>query len=352
MVEYAAMFNVLFSGCRSGKFPLEYARAHHGDAVAVHAYDAYQARKIREDAGAKSNVSVICAAALPDGAVFDRAFYYATSKLVSAELELDTIQDIYIHLKEGGRLDAEGVEPETLGKVFGKVEATRESRRSPVKCVCTKRGELQRVRTFSATFEASVPGGPKLEFMSLPGCFCHRRPDEGGLALAEVVAREIGERDAACFRASMPVLDIGCGCGLVGLLVADAIRRRNAGDIPLVLVDSHSRAIVAARRNADALGFAADCVLSDNGIPQDHRCAGKFKIALANPPYYGEGRIADLFAEIAAKSLAPDGVCWMVAKTPAIIEAACGRFFGKIEPVKRRGYTVLRCTEGKGAPKR
>ncbi len=335
------MYEILFSGCRSGKFPLEYARAHHGDHVTVHAYDAYQARKIREDVGVKGNVSVVCADRLPEDALYDRALYYATSKLVSAELELDTLQDICLHLKDGAQLVADGVEPETLGKLFGKVESSRESRRSPVKCICTKKGDLKRVRTFAAEFEASVPGGPKLKLMSLPGCFCHRRPDEGGLALAEVVAREIGETPPA---SPCPVLDIGCGCGLVGLLVADALRRKGVGEIPLALVDSHTRAMAAARQNAANLGFAADCVLSDVGLPPDHPMMGRFRIALANPPYYGEGRIADLFAQIAAKSLAPDGVCWMVAKTPGIIREACAAAFGKVEEFKRRGYTVLKAT--------
>ena len=354
------MFEILFSGCRSGKFPLEYARAHHGDRVTVHAYDAYQARKIREDVGAKSNVTVLCSDGLPDGACYDRAFYYATSKLVSAELELDTLQDIHIHLKDGAQLFADGVAPETLGKLFGKVESSRESRRSPVKCVCVKKGELKRVRTFTASFEASVPGGPKLPFVSLPGCFCHRRPDEGGLALAEVVAAEqclseelsvfgldsTGIQNNSNTQCDSPfsILDIGCGCGLVGLLVADALRRKGASDVSLALIDSHSRAIAAAKQNAAALGFDADCILSDNGLPPDYPNMGKFHIALANPPYYGEGRIADLFAEIAAASLAPDGVCWMVAKTPAIIQEACGRCFKEVTAVKRRGYTVLRAT--------
>ena len=333
------MFEILFSGCRSGKFPLGYARAHHSDMVTVHAYDAYQARKIREDVGSKSNVSVVCAENLPADARYDRAFYFATSKLVSAELELDALQDIHVHLKDGAQLLTEGVAPETLGKLFGKVTSSRESRRSPVKCVCTKKGELKRVRTFVATFEASVPGGPKLPFVSLPGCFCHRRPDEGGLALAEVVSAEISEGRAS---AGGGVLDVGCGCGLVGLLVADALRRRGSGQVPLALVDSHSRAIAAAKRNATALGFDADCILSDVGLPSGHPNIGKFGIALANPPYYGEGRIADLFAEIAASSLAPDGVCWMVAKTPTIIREACGRCFKDVSAVKRRGYTVLR----------
>ena len=133
-------------------------------------------------------------------------------------------------------------------------------------------------------------------------------------------------------------------CGLVGLLVADALRRRGVTEAPLTLVDSHTRAIAAARRNADVLYPAAECLLSDCGLPPEHPNRGRFRFALANPPYYGEGRIADLFAEIAAASLAPGGVCWMVAKTPDIIRAACEKCFSKVETLKRRGYTVLKAS--------
>ena len=336
------MSDILFSGCRSGRYPLEYARKHPGDHIVVHAYDSYQARKVCEDNGRRRhNVEVVCAASLPEEAVYSEAFYYATSKLVSAELELDTLQDIYLHLAEGAKLTAEGVDPDTLGKLFGKVSSSKASRRAPVKCVCVRNGELKRVRSFAAEFEASVPGGPKLKFTSLPGCFCHRRPDEGGVSLAEVASREISEREFAEGE-SVPVLDIGCGCGLVGLLVSDALRRRGVADVPLALLDSHTRAVAASRLNAAAHGVDADCILSDTGLPEGHGLSGKFKFALANPPYYGEGRIADLFAEIAAGALAPGGVCWMVAKTPDIINEACGKFFRNIVAIKRRGYTVLR----------
>ena len=57
------MSDILFSGCRSGRYPLEYARKHPGDHIVVHAYDSYQARKVCEDNGRRRhNVEVVCAA--------------------------------------------------------------------------------------------------------------------------------------------------------------------------------------------------------------------------------------------------------------------------------------------------
>lgn len=352
------MANVLFSGCRSGRYPLEYAASNPGDRIVIHAYDSYQARKIREDIGDRiPGAEVRCspwladaedetAAAAAGEPIFDRAFYHSTSKLVSAEFELDIFQDIYRHLAEGAELRAEGVEPVVLGKVFGKVRGANGTKRVPAWSVGTKKGALKRERMFTAPFAASVPGGSRLEMVSLPGCFCHRRADEGGLALAEVVCREAVANGGG----ASPVLDIGCGCGLVGLLVADALRRLSSSDQApeTVLLDSHSRAVAAARSNARALGIGAECVLSDDGLPAAHPLRGKFGIALANPPYYGEGRIADLFAGIAAGALSPSGACWMVAKSPAIIREACAAFFAETSEFKRRGYTVIRA----GRPRR
>lgn len=350
------MAKVLFSGCRSGKFPLEYALSNPEDEITVHAYDAYQARKIREDVGFSApNVSVVCSAWLSDagdevaaaekaGSVYERAFYYSTSKLISAEFELDILQDIYRHLAEGAELRAEGVEPTVLAKVFPKTRGETATKRKSAWSVGVKKGALKRPRAFAAAFSASVPGGPKLEMLSLPGCFCHRRADEGGLALAEVVCREISGSTIAGNPA--PVLDIGCGSGMVGLLTADAFKAASVMDVypELTLLDSHTRAVAAAGHNSAALAIPADCVLSDDGLSVDYPLRGKFGTALANPPYYGEGRIADLFARIAAESLSPKGVCWMVAKSPAIIRDACSMFFSSIEEFKRRGYTVLRAS--------
>ena len=327
------MFEILFSGCRSGRFPLEYARAHHGDRVTVHAYDAYQARKIREDVGAKSNVAVVCADGLPEEARYDRAFYYATSKLVSAELELDTLQTIHLHLKEGAQLFAEGVAPETLGKLFGKIEVTRPSRRAPVKCVCTKKGELKRVRSFAASFEASVPGGPKLPFVSLPGCFCHRRADLGGLSLAETAC--------ATFNGikGLKILDMGCGCGFVGLLVADHLRTHGVPP-ELTLLDSHARALAAARVNSKRLNFSdATFILSCDGLPPD--APADYDLFLGNPPYYGDWKIAETFVKTAFRALRRGGRCLTVAKSEGGLQELQAQIFGKTEVFRRRGYFVF-----------
>ena len=132
---------------------------------------------------------------------------------------------------------------------------------------------------------------------------------------------------------------MGCGCGLVGLLVADAFRR--AGESPaLTLVDSHARAIAAARINAARLGFEPEFILADDGLPRGR--VGEFDLFVGNPPYYSDYRIADVFLETAYRALRPGGVCLSVVKTASGLIPVQEKFFRKVELIPRRGYSVLR----------
>src|SRR5947208_11957565 len=105
------------------------------------------------------------------------------------------------------------------------------------------------------------------------------------------------------------VLDLGCGCGAVG--VTAALR---ASDVRVDAIDSNPRAIEstlwAAERNSAAKVTAAlDC---------DGRtiAPAAYDLVLANPPYYSNFRIARLFVEIAAKALKSGGTLLLVTKTP------------------------------------
>jgi 16S rRNA (guanine1207-N2)-methyltransferase len=189
-----------------------------------------------------------------------------------------------------------------------------------------KRAPLAQPRDFSARFSASVPGGEKLTLCSLPGVFCHRRPDNGGLALAEVATRGLGS--------GQRVLDMGCGCGLVGLLLA-----RSQPGTQVLFIDSHIRALAATRRNLDALGLKSGhaLVLSDTGTEQTG-----FDLFVGNPPYYSDYKIADLFIDTAHHALRSGGACLIVAKSTQRLEESVQECFGNVETLARRGYGVVR----------
>ena len=343
---------VLAAGNRSGGVAVAAMRRWPEAEVVAHAFDCHHARAIRKrllDEGLPAR-NVRCAAGVgvagtdalqPDEETrqaFDVAFFMTTPQSMPAELVLDQLQDIHENLAEGGTLyaafegDADAA-LKTMKLVWNAVNVVKRAKHA-VLFRAVKRGAPVKTRDFAATWEASVPGGEPLAFTTYPGCFCHRRPDAGGLALAEVAAREVTAN-----RGPLKILDMGCGCGLVGLLVADALRR-NGKQFDLTLIDSHARALAAAKVNAARAGIDAEFILSDDGIPRGR--VGEYDLFVGNPPYYSDYRIAEVFLETAYRALKPGGICLTVVKTATGLLALQEKYFRKAEVLKRRGYCVLR----------
>ena len=294
--------------------------------VTCHVLDIYHRHAIEKVHHAK----VVCSAHLPEGP-WDVVKFKTGPKIHSGELALDLLQECYKVAGLRGR-DA----PAPRG---GRVEVEFEGRERDRNDLLNKiKDDPKRVRSFKAEWPASVPGGDKLMFTSYPGCFCHRRLDEGGLALAEVVCRELCEQDVRT--SELRLLDMGCGCGLVGFLIVNRISSLFPHPSSLVLVDSHARAVAAAVENAAKFGIPAEVILSDNGTPE--RMDGTFDVFVGNPPYYSDYRIAEVFLETAKRALKPGGICYTVVKNAAGLKPVQERYFPHVEVIGRRGYNVLR----------
>ena len=307
--------------------------------VTCHVLDIYHRHAIEKVHHAK----VVCSAHLPEGP-WDLIRFKTGPKVHSGELSLDLLQECH-------RFGCK-VEVDFVGKERDRNDLLNKIKDDP-----------KRVRSFKAEWPASVPGGEKLMFTSYPGCFCHRRLDEGGLALAEVVSREILKSTEACacgdlssehrdigasdHLRNLSILDMGCGCGLVGFLIANRLSRlSNPQTFKLsnvVLVDSHARAAEAATENAAKFGIPAEVILSDEGTPT--RMDGTFDVFVGNPPYYSDYRIAEVFLETAKRALKPGGVCYTVVKNAAGLKPVQERFFKTAEVIGRRGYSVLKSTK-------
>lgn len=292
--------------------------------VTCHTLDVYLRHAIEKVHHAKA----ICSPHLPDGP-WDVVRFRTGPKIMSGELALDLLQ-------ECAKLVGHELKPPRFVLDYVGRERDRNDLLDKV------RRDAARERSFKAEWPASVPGGPKLLFTSYPGCFCHRRLDEGGLALAEVVSRDLRaaqtpQPPSVQTPKPLHLLDMGCGCGLVGLLVATA----NPSTISsLVLVDSHARAVEAATENAAKFGVPAEVILSDNGTPA--RMDGTFDVFVGNPPYYSDYRIAEVFLETAVRALKPGGVCYQVVKNAAGLEPVQRRYFPDVEVIRRRNYCVLK----------
>jgi len=294
-----------------------------GGDITCHTLDIYHCHAIENSS---CGVKAVCSPHLPKDD-WDLVKFKTGPKLMSGELSLDLLQEIHL-------LHPKRFELEFVGR-----ERDRNDLLTKIK------DDPDRVRDFSATWPASVPGGQKLMLTSFPGCFCHRRVDDGGLALAEVVSRELSGKNPRA------ILDMGCGCGLVGFLVASSLSDSHQAPgtraaaphestVRLVMVDSHTRAVEAAKLNAEKLGIPAEVILSDNGTPA--QMDGTFDVFVGNPPYYSDYRIADIFLETAQRALKFGGVCYTVCKNADGLEPVQRRYFPDVEIIRRRGYAVLK----------
>lgn len=321
--------------------------------VTCHVLDVYHRHAIEKVHHAK----VICSPHLPEGP-WDCIRFHTGPKVMSGELSLDLLQEIHLLMRRQDAASTVGqrtrFELDFIGRERDRNELLDKISDNP-----------KRVRSFKAEWPASVPGGEKLMFTSYPGCFCHRRLDEGGLALAEVVSRELleGGVPASCGEGAagtscgegaagtVSILDMGCGCGLVGLLIANRLQKNDASAVQpltsglnLTMVDSHSRAVEAATENAAKFGIPAEVILSDNGTPK--RMDGTFDVFVGNPPYYSDYRIAEVFLETAKRALKPGGVCYTVVKNAAGLKPVQEKYFPSVAVTNRRCYSVLKSVKG------
>lgn len=280
-------------------------------------------------------ITIACAPDLPPDAVAAACLQHVEGEM-PGELTLDLLEQMHGRLVSNGlclvAADGETEWLQTqLRKLLGSVHV-RKADGGVSLLSGRKKGPLKRRRDFRAWFEVGVPGGEVVHVQTRPGVFCHRRPDEGGLALAEVAVRKAPKEGA--------ILDLGCGSGMVGLLLA-----RNTAARRTVFVDAFSRAIACAMAGAERNSLSGcEFLLSDSGI--DKRAG--FDLCAANPPYFSDYRIADLFVQTAASVLRPGGRACFVAKNTVHLEHVMAETFASLEVMPRRGYRVVVATQAAG----
>lgn len=169
--------------------------------------------------------------------------------------------------------------------------------------------------------------GKELALESRPGVFGHARFDQGTRALA--AAADVQPNDA--------ILDLGCGYGALGIACGLA-----APEGRVTLVDSNARAVALAERNCAANGLTKATALLRADL--EELGEAPFDLALANPPYFANYRIARAFAATAFARLKQGGRLWMVAKNleahqKVVVEAG----FEKVEATRAEsGHALIR----------
>jgi 16S rRNA (guanine1207-N2)-methyltransferase len=290
--------------------------------------DLFQARRLELELGQFDlSAKVVTLPDLWDLPAEFQTLLYPVPQGGERALKLDLIEQAFHVLRPHGMLlvlspyEKDQVLPAALKKVFGRVHAPAVGGGSVL--WCQREGDRPR-RRHEVVFQVSGGDGPSFRFLSRPGVFSYGRFDNGARALVETMQIEEGDR----------VLDLGCGCGTNGIIAA----RRGGPQGQITFVDSNLRALALAEHNARTNGLVRFTTVATSvveGIEEE------FDVVLANPPYYAQLSIAQLFIDRGRDLLRPGGRFYLVTKQPNQVGSLVAEAFGPAQVVERRGYVVL-----------
>ena len=245
------------------------------------------------------------------------------------ELKIDIIEQAYHILKPGGLLlslseyERDNQFAKWQKKQFGKCGESPASENG-MAFWSTKTDDGKR-RRHEVKYHAKLADGPAMEFISRPGTFSYGRFDVGSRAMIDVV--EVNEGDA--------ILDLGCGNGAVGCLLATKAGPKGT----VTFIDSNLRAMAMAELNAKANGVANPIFVAATRLEGLQNRT--FDVIVANPPYYAKSDITKLFVKGAKNLLKPGGRYYIVTKMPTAVVPMIFETFGDCSVIENRGYSVV-----------
>ena len=166
--------------------------------------------------------------------------------------------------------------------------------------------------------------GEVLALETAPGLFSPGHVDRGTLAMLSV----------AGFEAGMKVLDLGCGCGVVGIVAA-----KKCGQENVWLVDVDPLAVETARQNAIDNGVPGVTLALSDGFKQLD--AAGFDLILSNPPYQSDFSVAKAFIEKGFNRLKVGGTLMLVTKRREWYRNKLVAVFGGVRISQIDGYCVF-----------
>lgn len=137
------------------------------------------------------------------------------------------------------------------------------------------------------------------------------------------------------FRPEEKVLDLGCGCGIVGILAASLI-----GADRVTMCDISKAALSCAAQNAAANGVSEGLtILYSDGFSAITDT--DYTLILSNPPYHTDFSVAKGFIENGYRHLSTGGKMYMVTKRRDWYKNKLISVFGGVSIAEIDGYYVF-----------
>ena len=243
-----------------------------------------------------------------------------------SELTRDIMQAAYANLKIGGCLavSTDNSKDKWLLNQIRNYNKSVKIRSFPDATVyyVIKQKPLKKIRDFG--FELAFRDqGNLIQLYTRPGVFSHRQLDNGARQILDTVEVQAGDR----------VIDIGCGSGPMSLALA-----KLQPQAQILAIDSSARAIDCVNRgiSLNELENIIAAVNHDGKIDE----SGTYDLAVANPPYYANFRIAEHFIETAVRALRPGGRLMLVSKHPKWYQENITRWLEECEVFPSRRYSM------------
>ena len=166
--------------------------------------------------------------------------------------------------------------------------------------------------------------GQQVSLETRPGLFSPEHVDRGTLAMLSHVKIASGMR----------IMDLGCGCGVVGIVAA-----KIAGEENVFMSDADPMAVATARRNAERNGVSGVHICVSDGFQSVD--ASGFDLILSNPPYQTDFSVAKGFIEKGFNRLKIGGKLYMVTKRREWYKNKLISVFGGVEIHETDGYFVF-----------
>jgi 16S rRNA G1207 methylase RsmC len=292
----------------------------------------------RQHVWRKGGVEIACSANPPD-TQFD-AVIFPTLSTGAAELTQELLQTAHQRLRQHGTLLSATDNPKDhwlhkhLQALFDKVTARRDPGGSVY--LTQKQHGIRRLRTFvgSAAFRFR---DRLLQIETHPGVFSHRSVDGGARALIRSLSADIDGAvplPGPTTGKPLQIVELGCGSGAVSLAASSAFPEAR-----VLAIDSNARATECTAVNAvkNELKNVETRLTCDADIPDP----GTWDLVLANPPYFSDFRISELFLKAGKKSLRPGGAIRIVTKLTEWHTTRMQQLFNEVHVRRFGAYDVI-----------
>ncbi|QNO15602.1 methyltransferase [Alkalicella caledoniensis] len=162
-----------------------------------------------------------------------------------------------------------------------------------------------------------------VDLITDPSIFSNRELDRGTKALLEKVELKEG-----------PLLDIGCGSGVIGIVASKLIKGK------ITMLDVNLRALKWAEHNAQKNNTSDYETIPNQGFKELGR-KNFYQTILSNPPYHSDYSVAKEFIEEGYKMLKMGGTMWFVVKKPNWYLKKFASVFGGVKLIEHDGYSIV-----------